>query len=108
MRSSREEIRTKISESLLIFNDIFDVNLTYDRESINYILVYNKTKNSKFESERTSSLSGIGKILASTAKMEYNISGFDRYKVFFHAVKTINEDEFQTIVTQFENSTYKF
>lgn len=107
-RFEREKIRTKISESLLIFNDIFDETLSYDRKSIDYILVYNKTKNIKFENERYSALTGIGKILASASNMEYNINGFDRYRLFFHNVKTINEDEFINISKSLENGTYNF
>ena len=106
--AKKEEIRTKIAESLLIINDLLDKNLTFDRSNINYILVYNKTKNTDFENERNSSKTSIATILAKTAGMSYTIGGFDRYKSFFHDVKTINEDEFQDIVTSLENGTYSF
>lgn len=40
--------------------------------------------------------------------MSYLINGFDRYNIFFHDVKTINEDEFKDISKQLENKTYNF
>ena len=36
-----ENIRNKINESLHIFNDTINENLKYDREHVDYILVYN-------------------------------------------------------------------
>lgn len=107
-KSKREEIRSKISESLLIVNDILNENLTFDRKNINYILVYNKSKNTSFENQRFSSLTGIASLIGKSANMTYLINGFDRYKAFFHDVKTINEDEFKIIKTSLENSTYTF
>lgn len=103
-----EKIRVKIAESLLILNDILDENLTFDRTHINYILVYNKDKNDEFENQRTSSLTKLASAIGTSAKMTYLINGFDRYRAFFHNVKTINETEFQNIATELENSTYVF
>lgn len=104
----KEKIRVKISESLWILNDILGENLTFDRNNVNYILVYNKLKNPKFEKQRNSSLTGMASALAKSAGMTYLIDGFDRYNVFFHDVKTINEDEFKDIIKELENSRYIF
>lgn len=104
----KEKIRVKIAESLLILNDILGENLTFDRKNVNYILVYNKDKNAEFENQRNNSFSKIAAAVAGMAKMEYLIAGFDRYKAFFHNVKTINENEFQSIATELENSKYEF
>lgn len=105
---AKEKIRVKIAESLLILNDILNENLTFDRNNVNYILVYNKLKNPKFEKQRNSSLTGMASALAKSAGMTYLIDGFDRYNVFFHDVKTINEDEFKDIIKELENSRYIF
>lgn len=104
----KEKIRSKITESLLILNDIIDENLTFDRKNINYILVYNQSKNSSFQNQRNNSLTGIANTLASWSNTSYLINGFDRYKAFFHDVKTINETEFSVIVNQLESNTYTF
>lgn len=104
----KEEIRSKISESLLILNDMLDTNLTFDRKAINYILVYNKNKNIKFETQRNSYTSKIANLLANYANESFIIDGFAKYKLFFHDVKTINEEEFVTITKSFENESYIF
>ena len=104
----KEEIRSKIAESLLILNDIIDEDLSFDRGHINYILVYNRSNNPSFQNQRNNSLTRIANSLASLSNMTYLINGFDRYKAFFHDVKTINEIEFSTIVTQIQNQTYVF
>ena len=104
----KEEIRTKISESLLILNHILDKDLKYDKEHISYILVYNKEKNKEFENQRFYSLSKMSNILGNYSKMSYLIKGFGRYNIFFRNVKTINEEEFQDISKQLENKTYNF
>lgn len=104
----KEKIRSKISESLLILNDILQENLSFDRKSINYILVYNKSKNTKFENQRNSSWSKIGYSLSKLSGDTYLIDGFDRYRLFFHDVKTINEEEFKAISSSLEKNTYKF
>lgn len=50
----------------------------------------------------------IATLIAGDAKMSYLIGGFSHYKICFHDVKTINEDEFKIITKQLENSSYKF
>lgn len=94
-----EKIRTKINESLWILNDILDETLSFDKKNINYILVYNKEKNNNY-ALKTSSAKKAGK--------SFLIGGFSRYNVFFHDVKTVNDDEFKKIVSDLENSCYVF
>ena len=94
-----EKIRSKINESLWILNDIMDETLSFDRQSINYILVYNKVKNSNYSIKNT---------LAKKAGKAFLIAGFDRYNVFFHDVKTMDEEDFKTITNDLENSRYIF
>lgn len=104
----KEKIRSKIGESLLILNDILQENLTFDKQNINFILVYNKDKNQSFEMQRADSINKIATLIAGDAKMSYLIDGFSHYKTYFHDVKTINEDEFKVITEQLETSSYKF
>lgn len=104
----KEEIRSKIAESLLILNDIIHEDLTFDRNNINYILVYNQSKNPSFQGQRSNSLTRIANTLASWSNTTYLINGFDKYKAFFHDVKTINETEFNVVAKQLENNTYIF
>lgn len=103
-----KDVQLKISESLLMFNDIINENLSFDRANVNYILVYNKEKNLAFEIQRTSSLSKFNKILAIKAGKRFCINGFDRYFYFFHDVKTINQEEFNEIELKLQNNTYEF
>lgn len=104
----KEKIRSKIGEILLILNDILQKNLSFDKQNINFILVYNKDKNQSFEMQRADSINKIATLIAGDAKMSYLIDGFSHYKAYFHDVKTINEDEFKVITEQLENSSYKF
>ena len=109
--SSREleKIRSKIAESLLIFNDMLDVSLSFDKTHVNYVLVYNQSKNDKFEKQRKdSSLTKIASILGSYSKLDYLIKGFDYYRLFFNKVQTLNETEFKEITDALENKTYSF
>ena len=108
LKLEQEKIRSKIGESLLILNDIIKEDLTFDRNNINYILVYNESKNPDFQTQRNNSFSGIGAILGSYAKMTFLIDGFDRYNIFFHNVKTINEKEFAVIANQLQTNAYIF
>ncbi|MBQ7079830.1 MAG: hypothetical protein IJM92_09255 [Fibrobacter sp.] len=94
----KEKIRSKIGESLLIFNDLTGKNLSFDRAYVHFILVYNKQKNDKFETERVSSLNKFVDVLASKADDSYLLEGFKHYQFMFKNVKTINEEEFKNLV----------
>ena len=94
-----EKIRSKINESLWILNDILTETISFDKQNINYILVYNKAKNSNYALKTT---------LAKRAGKSFLIGGFSRYDIFFHNVKTVNDDEFKSIAKALENSKYVF
>ncbi len=94
-----EKIRSKINESLWILNDILEETISFDKQNINYILVYNKAKNSIYALKTT---------LAKKAGKSFLIGGFSRYDIFFHNVKTVNDDEFKSIAKALENSKYVF
>ena len=44
-RKVKSDARLKIVESLLILTDILGVNLSYTRQNLSFILVYNENKN---------------------------------------------------------------
>ena len=95
----KAEIRVKISESLLILTDILDAKLKELRNVCCYILVYNKNKNVAFEKQRNNtSINQISTTLSHLAGTNFLIEGFDRYRVFFHKVYTINEDELEDVL----------
>lgn len=94
----KEKIRSKIGESLLIFNDLTNKNLSFDRGYVHFILVYNKQKNERFEKDRNNSLNKFNGILASKAADSYLLEGFKHYQFMFKTVRTINEEEFKDLV----------
>lgn len=95
---AKEEIRSKISESLLILSDILDSTLKEIRNICYYVLVYNKEKNELFENQRRYPTYLLGNRLAHLAGANFLINGFDRYRVFFHEVYTINENELENVL----------
>lgn len=48
MRTEIHEVKRKIFESLLLFGDITDTTISYLRENVSYILVYNKQKSQAY------------------------------------------------------------
>lgn len=94
----KEEIRSKISESLLILTDILDAKLKEIRKLACYILVYNQDKNKSFEQQRETSKYKLFTGIANLAKTNHLIEDFDRYRIFFHKVYTINENELEDVL----------
>ena len=94
-RAKCKDIRTKIAESLLIFHDILNVTISFDRCELVYMLVYNRVNNHSFETQRNSSVARISNHFARQAGTFFLINGFDRYRKIFNAVYTINEVEFK-------------
>ena len=94
----KEKIRSKIGESLLIFNDLVEKNLSFDRNNVHFVLVYNKQKNEKFEIDRKSSLNKFNGILANKAADSYLLEGFKHYQFMFKNVRTVNEEEFKDLI----------
>lgn len=92
-----EKIRSKIAESVLLFHDILQVAISFDKSEVVYILVYNKSRNQNFERQRSSSRSRIARHVAHLARASFLINGFDRYTKIFKQVYTINEDEFKVL-----------
>ena len=101
----------KIYDSLLIFNDIVDKNISFCRENLYFILVYNENKNGNEECEmkqEDSSKTLISKIIHHKAKKKFVRFGLDIFeKIYFKEVFTYTEKEFENIfLSQISNSTF--
>ena len=89
----------KIYDSLLIFNDIVNKNISFCRKNLYFILVYNESKNRreacKTEQEE-SSKAIISKKIHKKAKKKFVRFGLDRFeKLYFKEVFTYTESEFE-------------
>lgn len=92
-------IYNKIYDSLLIFNDIIQENISFCRENVNFILVYNEGRNLRNEKETNygdSSKAKISKHFYAKAKRKYVRFGLERFeKLYFQDVFTYTEKEFE-------------
>ena len=82
-----------------ILNDLLEENLAFDKNNINYILVYNKSKNSNYS---------IKSCMAKKSGKSFLIPGNSKYNIFFHNVETDDNEDFKKIVSDLENSSYVF
>lgn len=92
-------VYNKIYDSLLIFNDIVEENISFCRQNLYFILVYNEAKNfcemGGIE-QQDSSKAIISKIIHKKAKKKYVRFGLDRFeKIYFKEVFTYTEKEFE-------------
>jgi hypothetical protein len=82
------EIRLKIFDSLLIFTDIISKGVSFTREELNYILVYNEEKNPK---------EAPGKHFSKKGNKEFISFDLARFKrLYFKNVFTYTEKKFET------------
>lgn len=80
----------------MIFNDIVDKNISFCRENVNFILVYNESKNPLESGKEDSSKARIGKYFASKANRKYVRFDLERFqKIYFQEVYTYTEKEFE-------------
>lgn len=93
------QITEKIYESLLLFNEIVQENLTFDKNNVVYILVYNEDDNGKF-SEASH--------LAELAGEQYIIPNLKRYQRLFFNFQTLNKIEFKKITNELDKGNYPF
>lgn len=88
MQSEIHDVKRKIFESLLIFCDIINDTISFTRQQVNYILVYNKQKSETYikrllkrnEVQETPSLDSLMNDLGKLA--DYNIDYFGLRKQF--------------------------
>lgn len=92
-------VYNKVYDSLLIFNDIVQKNISFCRENVNFILVYNEIRNPYKENETNdgdSSKAKIGKYFYAKAKRKYVRFGMERFeRLYFRDVFTYTEKEFE-------------
>lgn len=91
-------VYNKIYDSLLMFNDIVKENISFCRENVSFILVYNEGKNpdkdNKVKKEDCSK-AAIGKYFYGKAKKRYVRFDLERFKnIYFKDVFTYTEKEF--------------
>ena len=90
-RGEEENIGYKIRDSLLLFCDIVNKNITYTREHVDFILVYNESKNPITSKEIIALRS------AQKGGGEFTRFGFERLKgLYFRNVHTYTEEQFKT------------
>lgn len=103
-------VYNKIYDSLLIFNDIIKENISFCRNNLYFILVYNEGKN-PYEKNETkqedSSKAIISKYVHNKAKKKFVRFGLDKFeKIYFKAVFTYTESEFENIfLTEIDDKT---
>lgn len=92
--SVKRDVREKIRDSLLIYNDIKNITITDNRNSAIFILVYNEDKN-KNKSEPV--VDPVMKL----AKQEIISFGMDKFKnLFFKEVHTYTEAQFEAFLNR--------
>lgn len=96
-------VKDKVRDSLLVFLDIVQKNISYSRESITLIVVYNANKNPERRQntkpiiQEEPSLTFIGKNLAKKAGTEMVRFNLERYKkIYFKEVHTYSQEEFDS------------
>lgn len=97
------ELKEKIYDSLLILTDIIGENISYTREHLNYILVYNGVKNSDNENinpktkvQESQAREQISKSIFDRSKGRRIDFGLDKFKGYcFKEVATYTKEEFE-------------
>lgn len=95
-------IRKKIYDSLLIFHDLTKTNISFGREHMNFILVYNKEKNpcsrdpfADAEDGPTPSRVAIGDYFSKKAKTHFIRFDLEQFKtIYFQDIFTFSKEEF--------------
>ena len=91
-------IYNKIYDSLLIFNDIIKETVSFCRENVSFILVYNGNKvvdESAHETQEDSSKIQISKFFHKKAKKKFVQFGLQQFeRLYFKEVFTYTESEF--------------
>lgn len=99
----REEVRSKIYNSVLMLTDIIGENISYTRKHLNYILVYNETKNPDDENinvktavQESQAREAISKSVFKFAQESKIRFGLERFKGYcFKEVATYTKEEFE-------------
>lgn len=105
-------VYNKIYDSLLMLNDIIGKSISFSRENVDFILVYNEAKNSNKEEDKDkrneqelSSKVAIGKYFSQKAKKKFIRFDMEKFqRIYFREVFTYTENEFEEeFVSKIEN-----
>lgn len=92
-------VYNKIYDSLLMFNDIVNENISFCRQNVYFMLVYNEEKNSRLEGNKKqedSSKAVISKLIHNKANKKFVRFGLKQFeKLYFKEVFTYTESEFE-------------
>lgn len=107
IKGKNASIKEKVRTSLLLFYDITGKNAAYTRDNGEFVLVYNKEKNTDIERVKESSVQKstsreeIAGIVHKLAKEEFVRFGMDSFKgLFFGDVHTYTETEFEQYLSE--------
>ena len=105
MKNEKRKVKDKIKDSLLIFSDITGKNISFLRENMDFILVYNNEKNplpnqmTKGYVQESKSRDYIAGNLMKKAKEEFIRFDLERFKkLYFRDVHTYTEVEFEAFL----------
>ncbi len=94
MKNEKKSVESKIRDSLLILGDIVGCNISQTRETMNFILVYNKEKNPDREQRNSRNL--ISEHIMGKADMEKIRFGLEKFQsLYFKEVHTYDEMQFK-------------
>lgn len=99
-------LKRKIFDSLLILTDIIDIGISHTRNEMDYILVYNETKNTISDEQTTKvqvseSRDFIAKELAKLGGTTHTKFGLEMFKKYcFRDVFTYTEVEFEIFLSK--------
>lgn len=102
MHNQKVKVREKIRDSLLVFGAISNKTISYTRQKVEFILVYNETRNplpnqyTKGVVQPSESCRFISKRLAQLGKSEFVLYGLEVFKgLYFRDVHTYSQEEFE-------------
>ena len=109
MKNEKNAVKNKIRDSLLMFCDITKTDISFTRENMDFILVYNEEKNplpNQLKQETTkpnvSEMTNrvkIGEFFASKASVEFILFDLERFqKLYFRKVKTLTQSQFEEYI----------
>ena len=102
MTNAKADVIHKVKDSLLIFCDIFNENISFTRKNALFILVYNEEKNRKINKTTNGDEYGkdeLKKHIYGLAKEHEILFGLERYRgLYFCDVFTYGKAEFNNVL----------
>lgn len=112
MKNQKNNVKNKLRDSLLIFGAITNQNISFTRENIDFILVYNGEKNpiphqeQKKISHELSAITSLGKSISKRGNQKLILFGLEKFeKLYFRQVYTFTQKEFeQYLIKHYKNT----